>query len=104
MILLDSEMVVLRKELGAVIAENDRLRRAVDDHRDAAAKSDARNANMAVENAALRAENKRQGAEIAENDRMIAAMKKALDEAGIKILDLERREAYRDNPNAVRCW
>ena len=93
-------MVVLRKVLASVIAENNRLRRAVDEHRDAAAKSDARNADMAVENAALRAENERQGAEIAEKDRMIAAMKKALDEACIKILDLERREAYHDNPNA----
>ena len=90
--LVDSERVVLRKELASIIADNNRLE-GIDLQRraDLAAKD--------AENSGLRSEN---GRLLSENGRLlslVAAQRKALEGAGIKIKDMERREAYHDNPN-----
>ena len=76
--LVDSERVVLRKELASIIADNNRLEWIVLQMR---ADLDIKDA----ENSGLRS--------------LAAAQREALEGAGIKIKDMERREAYHDNPN-----
>ena len=83
--LVDSERVVLRKDLASIIADNNRLE-GIDLQRraDLAAKD--------AENSGLRSETSRLLS-------LAAAQQEALEGAGIKIKDMERREAYHDNPN-----
>ena len=83
--LVDSERVVLRKELASVIAANNMLEKLVLDLRADNAAKDAENTQLRAENTQLRA--------------VVASQEKALDDAGIKIKDMKRRDAYHDNSN-----
>ena len=83
--LVDSERVVLRKELASIIADNNRLEGIVLQLKADLAAKDAENGRLRSENGRLRS--------------LAAAQQKALEGAGIKIKDMERRGAYHDNPN-----
>jgi len=89
---VDSERVVLRKELASIIADNNRLEGIVLQLRADLAAKDAENGRLRSENGRLRSENGRLRS-------LAAAQREALEGAGIKIKDMARRGAYHDNPN-----
>ena len=82
---MDSERVVLRKELASIIADNNRLEWIVLQMRADLDIKDAENSGLRSENSGLRS--------------LAAAQREALEGAGIKIKDMARRGAYYDNPN-----
>ena len=97
--LVDSERVVLRKELASVIAANNMLEKLVLQLRADNAAKDAENSGLRAENGQLREENGQLREENAQLRAVAASLEKALDDAGIKIKDMKRRDAYHDNSN-----
>ena len=104
--MVDSERVVLRKELASIIADNNRLEGIDLQRRADLAAKDAENSGLRSEksrllseNGRLRSENSKLRSEKSRLLSLVAAQQEALEGAGIKIKDMERREAYHDNPN-----
>ena len=95
--MVSSEAVILRRELGAVIATSNEQENEIARLHGVIAQLRAKVAGGDVELAAAKAVIAQLCSQLGEKDGLIALLERHLADAGIKISDLERREAYHDS-------